>query len=65
MTCLTCKWRRAMGPELPEANATLYKCVRFPRHEVYELTRLDTHGCGEYAVIEPETILRLLFARAS
>ena len=43
---------------MPEANATLYKCVRFPRHEVFNLDRLDSHGCAEHQTIELETLVR-------
>lgn len=62
-TCLTCKWRRAVDKDSPEAMPSLfYKCIRMPRHELFPLDRVDAHTCGEHALIEVETILRAMFA---
>jgi hypothetical protein len=57
-TCLTCRWRRPVGNDMPEANAANFKCTRFPRHEIYALDRVDSHSCGEWQVIDPETLVR-------
>lgn len=57
MNCLTCKWRRPMEPNT-DALASLYRCARFPRHEVFDQAKLNTHTCGEYAPVEYETLVR-------
>lgn len=46
-----------MEPNTPEL-ASLYRCARFPRHEVYDQSKLNTHTCGEYAPVEYETLVR-------
>lgn len=47
-----------MEPNTPEL-AQLYRCTRFPRHEVFDQSRLTTHTCGEWAPIEHNDLLAL------
>jgi hypothetical protein len=46
-----------MEPNTPELER-LYRCTRFPRHEVYDMARIDSHTCGEHQPIEHETLVR-------
>ena len=50
-----------MEPNTPEL-AQLYRCTRFPRHEVYDVSRLTTHECGEYEIVDPQAALEWMLA---
>ena len=58
MTCLTCKYRAPFDATKPQADATLYRCIRMPQHAILDLSKLMTHTCGEYEVIEYENLVR-------
>jgi len=63
-TCLTCRYRAPIGPTMPEANASLYRCVRFPKHEIHEAAKLLTHGCGEHEPIDYDDLVRYVLTHA-
>ena len=49
---------------MPEANAANFKCARFPRHEIYALERMFSHSCGEWQVMDPDTLVRFMFGHS-
>ena len=53
-----------MGPTMPEANASLFRCVRFPQHAIHEAAKLLTHGCGEHEPIDYDDLVRYVLTHA-
>lgn len=54
-TCLTCRYRRTLN-EMPDA--ALFRCIRFPHHEIIPNDRMDSHTCGEYDTLPLEQLAR-------